>query len=243
LGRQIRSLRIDKGIGLRELARQVNVTAVAINNIEKDKVKKPSPYLIKKIASVLEYSSDLLLAKARMIDPEVEQVIIRRPTIIPAFLRTAHNLTNSQWQILQRQVTAIQSLPPRDSGTFTELNSVVLVVEDDPTHLQYMLALLNKLNILALSSTTGEEALKVLETALVDCVLLDVNLGAGISGLTVVAELKQQEKHLDIPIIAVTAYYGQGKHTELMEKGFTDYLAKPYRFNQLHGMLRNYGVS
>lgn len=76
---------------------------MSIANIENDRVKKPAPELVIKIAEVLDYPSDILLARAAMVDPNVEKVITKRPTAVPDFLRSARKLTIVQWEELKKE--------------------------------------------------------------------------------------------------------------------------------------------
>lgn len=243
LGQLIHQLREKKGIGLRELGRMVDVTAISIANIENDRVKKPSPRLLKRISTALNYPSDILFAKARMVDPDVEKVIIKRPTIVPDFLRAATKLSIEQWTELKNQAKKIQrgiiTSKPRPPSDVPK----VLVVENDPFQTAYLITVLSKLGISAIAISSAEEALSIMKSINVDCMLLDIHLGAGISGLSLMEEFRQQERYTDLPIIAITAYYGGGMKKELLEKGFTDYMQKPYKSNQLKEMLTQYGIA
>jgi CheY-like chemotaxis protein len=116
----------------------------------------------------------------------------------------------------------------------------VLVVEDNIPSLHYLLFLLKKLKINSVSASSGEDALEVMKTSDVDCMLLDINLGAGMSGITLMEEFRKQGRFILTPMIAVTAYYKGGMSKELIDKGFTDYLPKPFRMEQLKEMLKKY---
>jgi CheY-like chemotaxis protein len=120
--------------------------------------------------------------------------------------------------------------------------STVLVVEDNSLNLWCILEHLKKLNVDVISATSGEQALELMENKSVDCMLLDINLGLGISGLDLMEKFRKQDKFKNIPIIAVSAYYGDGTHVSLIKKGFTDYLAKPYRLEQLEQIIKKYGI-
>jgi|GEM_PF-1717748 len=244
LGQLIHQLREKKSIGLRELGRKVNVTAVSIANIENDRVHKPSPWLLRRIAAVLDYPSDILFAKAGMVDPDVEKVIIKRPTVVPDFLRVARKLSTGQWTELKNQIEKIKR------GTITRKpqsisdQPKVLVVEDDPFQTAYLISILSKMGITAITISSAEEALNVMRSSVtVDCMLLDINLGSSISGLALMEKFRQWERYNALPIIAITAYYGGGMHEELLKKGFTDYMPKPYQSNQLKEMLTQYGIT
>jgi transcriptional regulator with XRE-family HTH domain len=103
LGSRINELRVEKRIGVRELGRLVDISAMHISNIEKGK-SSASPELIRKIAKALEADADELLALSDQVDPDVVDVINANHTQVPSFLRAAKNLTPEQWETLQKQV-------------------------------------------------------------------------------------------------------------------------------------------
>ena len=102
-GERVAGLRSDKQMGLRELGRAVDISAMHIANLEKGK-SMPSPELVTKLAAVLDGDLDELLHLADQIDPAVVQVIQSNPQSVPSFLRSAKDLTPEQWQTLQKQV-------------------------------------------------------------------------------------------------------------------------------------------
>ena len=103
LADKIKELRAEKRIGIRELGRMVDVSGMHISNLEKGK-SAPSPELVRKLAAALETDVDELLHLADLVDPEAVNVIRNNPFAVPAFLRSAKNLTPEQWAGLQEQV-------------------------------------------------------------------------------------------------------------------------------------------
>ena len=105
-GQLINSLRKAKDISLRKLAEQVDVSFVNIAHIENDRVKTSKKTIIQ-LAKALDHDVDELLAKAETIGDDIEEIIRKQPTALPAFLRSAKNLTAAQWNELTRQVEKI----------------------------------------------------------------------------------------------------------------------------------------
>jgi transcriptional regulator with XRE-family HTH domain len=103
LAERIKALRTERHLGIRELGRAVGVSGMHISNLEKGK-SAPSAELVSKLAEALDADLDELLHLADQIDPEVVDVIQASPYAIPAFLRSAKNLTPEQWEALQAQV-------------------------------------------------------------------------------------------------------------------------------------------
>ncbi len=116
----------------------------------------------------------------------------------------------------------------------------VLAVEDNPANMNYLMFILKKLNIASISAATAEDALQLLDKYEFTCGLFDINLGAGMSGIDLMQKIRENKDYKETPIIAVTAYYGGGMHKKLLERGFSDYLAKPYDMSQLNGLLNKY---
>ena len=114
-----------------------------------------------------------------------------------------------------------------------------LVVEDNIPIMNYLLFLLKKLNISAISANSGEEALEVLNNQHIDVMLLDISLGTQMSGIDLLHKLRKKEEYHNTPAVAVTAYYS-GKSKELIDSGFDQYLAKPFTQDQLKDILTQY---
>jgi CheY-like chemotaxis protein len=114
----------------------------------------------------------------------------------------------------------------------------LLVVEDNPANMAYIMFMLNKLNVEVLKAASGEEALTLIEKVQIKGGLLDIHLGDGMSGITLMEKIRKIEGYTELPLIAVTAFYAGEMSKELIKKGFNDYLAKPYKFDQLLEILK-----
>ena len=107
LGERIKELRELHRVGVRELGRLVDVSAMHISNIEKGK-SSASAEIIPKIAQALKTDADELLALADQIAPDVAEVINQNTQAVPSFLRAAKDLSPEQWESLMRQVDAMK---------------------------------------------------------------------------------------------------------------------------------------
>ena len=116
---------------------------------------------------------------------------------------------------------------------------LLLVVEDTPTARQYLRHALERLKVQALEAETGEEALEKVRERPVDGMLLDIALGPGISGVTLMEKLREQDQFKDTPIIAVTAY--AERVVDRIQKGaFDGFLRKPFLVKDLEEILKKY---
>ncbi len=119
-------------------------------------------------------------------------------------------------------------------------NFTVLVVEDNFAHLEYLTYLLKKRNINVVSANSGEKALELLKGLDINCALLDINLGHGMSGIQLMVKLRHETKYKNLPIISVTAYFGRENKESFINHGFTNFIAKPFNYEQLDEMLHNH---
>ena len=135
-----------------------------------------------------------------------------------------------------------QQIP--DNVSFNRLSQrpVVLVVEDQPPARKYLLFLLKRLSLNPLVAETGEKALDILENQPVDCILMDISLGAGMSGLALMKMLRKKKPFQTTPMIAVTTYEKKNLLNGAV-KGFTDYLQKPYLLQDLENILKKHSIT
>jgi CheY-like chemotaxis protein len=102
----------------------------------------------------------------------------------------------------------------------------ILLVDDQPANLNLLYELLEGEGYRISVAPSGPVALKVVEQAEPDLILLDVMM-PGMDGFEVCRRLKQDEKTQDIPVVFITAL------TEDVVQGFqaggVDYITKPFR--------------
>ena len=79
----------------------------------------------------------------------------------------------------------------------------------------------------------GEEALESITKIKYDSILMDINLGGGISGVEATKEIRKLSNYKTTPIIAVTAYAMIGDQEEFLNAGCTDYISKPFKTQEL----------
>ena len=103
IGEMIRSLRKEKGISLRELAKKVGVSYVNLSYIENGRVET-SKKVLRAISKSLNYDFDKLLSLTDKIDDDLTGIINNKPDLVPNFLRTAKNLNSDEWEQLIKQI-------------------------------------------------------------------------------------------------------------------------------------------
>lgn len=113
----------------------------------------------------------------------------------------------------------------------------LLLVENDKVSAMLVNTFVKKefdLDIVA----NGSEALKKVSETEYDAILMDINLGEGITGLDATQEIKRLKAYKDIPIIAVTAFAMEKDKEEFLKYGCTHYLAKPFEKQDLMNLLK-----
>ncbi|MGE5457953.1 MAG: response regulator [Methanococcaceae archaeon] len=103
----------------------------------------------------------------------------------------------------------------------------VLLVEDNFINMQVTsLYLRNICRIL--HARNALTAIKMAASKNYCAILMDINLGAGMNGIEAAKEIKKLDGYKDIPIIAITGYAMAGDKEQLLNEGFTHYIAKPF---------------
>jgi CheY-like chemotaxis protein len=114
----------------------------------------------------------------------------------------------------------------------------VLVIEDDPTDLKLVRAVLRMDGHIVRGTTSAEEAVDAIAAEKPEVILLDLRL-PGMDGLTLARRLKAHADTRSIPIIAVTAYPERYRREELLEAGCDACITKPIDTRELSKTLED----
>jgi DNA-binding response OmpR family regulator/anti-sigma regulatory factor (Ser/Thr protein kinase) len=113
----------------------------------------------------------------------------------------------------------------------------VLIVDDQPMNLELLEALLIPAGYTLISASGGEEALSRLSGAEPDLILLDVMM-PGMSGLSVLKEIRNSERTSSIPVILLTALTDKEDRIKGIDAGADDYISKPFDKQELLSRVR-----
>ena len=122
----------------------------------------------------------------------------------------------------------------------------ILVVEDNALNLKLFCDLLRAHDYVAEAVSDGREAVARARDVAPDLIVMDIQLPY-VSGLELIEQLKADEALRTVPVMAVTAYAGQGDEARIRAAGADAYVTKPIsvmRFvEQVQGLLARHEMS
>ena len=113
----------------------------------------------------------------------------------------------------------------------------VLIAEDNSINMLIARKFLNKWSIKPTEALNGREAIAKFDKLKHDVLLIDLEMPE-MDGYETIAEIRKTNK--DIPVIAFTAAVYENIHSDLLSHGFTDYIQKPFRPEDLHRKIAQY---
>jgi DNA-binding response OmpR family regulator len=117
------------------------------------------------------------------------------------------------------------------------MSSRVLIVEDEPDIRELVVHHLKREGYLVSAASSGEEALRQVQAAPPDLVLLDLMMPA-MDGLEVCRRLRQDPATVSLPIVMLTAKGDEVDRVLGLEIGADDYIVKPFSPKELLARVR-----
>jgi two-component system cell cycle response regulator DivK len=108
-----------------------------------------------------------------------------------------------------------------------KIKETVLIVEDNPDHMQIASKILTYANYMVLEASDGESGLKIAQSESPQVILLDLSLPR-MDGFQVLKKLKSMEKTKDIKVIVLTAHDEEENRDLAEELGCDGFLKKPF---------------
>lgn len=119
------------------------------------------------------------------------------------------------------------------SGAFRQGPArTILAVDDSRTNLNAISQQLAKHGFLVVLCESGGEALSLIAARGFDLVLLDLVM-PGMSGLSVLREIRGGRETADLPVIVITGRNDPQTTVEALNAGADDHVAKPFTFDVL----------
>jgi signal transduction histidine kinase/ActR/RegA family two-component response regulator len=107
----------------------------------------------------------------------------------------------------------------------------ILLAEDNPINMIVAKRFLQKWNVEVHEAVNGLEALDLFGKQRFDLLLIDLEMPE-MDGAQAVSAIRRM--NTQVPIVAFTAAVYEDMHNDLMHKGFTDFIPKPFRPEDLH---------
>jgi len=114
--------------------------------------------------------------------------------------------------------------------TLDTLNTKILIVDDNPVNIDFLVELLNEYDVRTVLD--GHSALEAVEEEKPDLILLDINM-PGLNGFQVCEQLKASKETEPIPIIFLTASDESDSIVHAFKIGGSDYIVKPYNTEEV----------
>ncbi len=114
-----------------------------------------------------------------------------------------------------------------------------LIIEDDPDIIENLTYLLNIMGFAVVSASSGlEGVIKAIEEK-PNLILMDIMLPV-MDGREATRIIRCNPKTKDIPILAITALTNASDLSNCIEAGCSDYLVKPFSFQELQEKIQNF---
>jgi len=121
--------------------------------------------------------------------------------------------------------------------TDSEWVPCIMVVDDEPAHLELTARILEAMDYRVIRAQAGDEALAKASSERPDLILLDVMMPY-LSGYEVCQVLKSREETANIPIIFLTARGALDDRVEGLNLGAQDYMVKPFHRDELEARIK-----
>ncbi len=151
--------------------------------------------------------------------------------------KAGNRMSDSLAGLLDGELEAFEVFEPQgqvqeELATDDAESDRLLVVEDsDATRRLLSLVLSDRFECEL--AADASEAIEKAQKEKFKAVLMDINLGAGKSGVDVLKHLRENSKYERVPFMAVTAMASPRDESLLLRKGFNAYLAKPFQKSKL----------
>ncbi|WP_282413548.1 response regulator [Pseudomonas sp. PS01299] len=140
---------------------------------------------------------------------------------------------------LYKQTLPTLAAPRAANGNGHGEGRNVLLVEDNPVNQTVIEAMLRSLGFTVSVATDGAQAVRSAEGNDFEVILMDCRLPI-IDGYEATRQIRQLPGRREVPIIALTANALQGDRETCLSAGMNDYLAKPFKRNDLQQILQRW---
>ncbi len=115
----------------------------------------------------------------------------------------------------------------------------VLVVEDHPDMRELLVWQMELMGFLPITAKHGEEGVEKAIEEKPQLILMDIMM-PGMDGWEATRILRSNPETQDIPILAATALFRESDLKSCIEAGCSDYIIKPFSFQDLQGKVQEF---
>jgi CheY-like chemotaxis protein len=140
--------------------------------------------------------------------------------------------------VIEREINRENSIIKEEGN-----NETILIVEDTRENIIFLKAFLSRANYNVLFAENGLEAVELYKNRKdISIVLMDVQMPVmdGMEAIRLIREYEKNTDEINKPVIALTAHAMAGDESRFIEAGFTDYVAKPFRINEILSKITKY---
>lgn len=109
---------------------------------------------------------------------------------------------------------------------------VILLAEDNQANIDTISSYLESRGYEMVLAENGQQALDFAREKCPDLIIMDIQM-PGMNGLEAIRQIRNEQKFIDIPIIALTALAMPSDRTTCLAAGANEYLTKPIKLKQL----------
>lgn len=147
---------------------------------------------------------------------------------------------NLKYKIPQEENKEVTLQPGVEKGSL--LNKKGLLVEDNPINQMVAKRVLESFGMTVSCASSGEEALKKMDTEEYDIVFMDIQM-PGLDGYQTTEHIRADNRNSQVPILAMTANATTGESEKCISFGMDGYISKPFDtdnlYNTILGLLYN----
>lgn len=128
---------------------------------------------------------------------------------------------------------------PTIASSMTTSESARILAVEDNSETQLLLEHLLKGSYDVEVVAGVEGALKAVDNNSYDVLLLDINLSEDQTGTDLLHRIRERDGMADVSAVALTAYAMPGDREDFLEKGFDEYVSKPFTRADLTDAIEN----
>ena len=153
---------------------------------------------------------------------------------------TESSLYDALQQVLPSASTPAQPAPGPVLDTTPDFSRIrgakVLLVDDVQINRDVAMAFLDRAGLSVDTAVNGRQAVTMVQSTNYDLVLMDIQMPE-LDGLSATREIRQDPRHTQLPILAMTAHAMSGDRERSLEVGMNDHLTKPINATTLFDAL------